>query len=406
MTYQPNNNSYDAFGRVRTSDTGQRLDVEFLYDKSEEYIDEDVNGVSATVTHNTNSRDLTLTAGSTTNGEYAKMSSYPVPYTPGNSQLIDITSVLDLANIGSGTAQTFIRTNVTGSVVETAVDQSSWDNNTSGVDWADSHIFMLDFQSLKVGSIRYYMVQNGVLVKINQVDNDNIRNTGYWQLANLPAYWKIYNDATYSYMECGYGDEDNAIGFRYRITKNASATMKAICCTVKSEGGFSLRDIGGIPRTVDNGVTVVTVSTTLIPLISIRPKSTFNSLANLIISLPRSFFIQADESIRYAILHDCGLTGASWSDVDAGESCMEYDISATAVTNGHEVYSGYLYGSSSGAKGTIDAGAGSDVGVLGKNVLWYRSGSGSGSGILTVAAVRSDITDADCLAGFRWEEIR
>jgi len=404
MTYIPNNDQHDAFGRLRTSETGQRLDVEFIYNKQEEYFDEDTNGGSATVTHNAASGDLTLTAGATTSGHYALMSSYPIPYTPGNSQLIDMTAALDLANIGSGTAQIFLRSNVTGSVVEEVIDQSSWVNNTSGVDWADSHIFSIDFQSLKVGTIRYYLVQNGVPSLVAQINNDNEKNTGYWRLPNLPAYYKIYNDATYTYMEVGYGNDEDAVGFRYRITANASATMRAICCTVKSEGGTDLRSMGGLPKVIDRHITAKTVSTSLVPVISIRPKTTYNSIANLMLSIPRSIYIQADESLKYVVVHDCSLTGASWSDVDAGESCMEYDTSATSYTNGHEVHAGYIYASSSGGKGTIDAGAGSDTGILGKTVLWDRQGAETG--ILTIAAIRSDATNSDVLAGFRWEEIR
>jgi len=407
MTYKPDQSQYDAFGRQRVSGTGQRLDVEFIYDKSEEYFDEMTNGGSASVTHNANGRDLTLLAGATTSGHYAWMSSYPVPYTPGNSQFINMTGVLDLAGIGGGLAQVFLRSKVTGSVVEEVIDQNNWTDTVSGVDWSKSQLFEIDFQSLKVGEIRFCLGRGGNQTTVAQIDNDNEIDSGYWQTPNLPVYWKIYNDATYTYMELGYGTDDNAVGFRYRIAANASATMKAICCTVKSEGGLNLRDMGGIPKTIDRGITVKTVSTTLVPVISIRSKATFNSFENLMLAIPSSIFIQADESIRYAIIYDCSLTNASWNDVDGGiaESCMEFDVAATAFTNGHEVHSGYVYGSSTGAKGTIDAGAGGEHGVLGKTVLWNRQ-NGSETGILTIAAIKSGVTDSDVLAGFRWEEIR
>jgi hypothetical protein len=40
--------SYDAFGRLRTSGTGQRLDVEFIYDKQDEFFDEITNAGTVT----------------------------------------------------------------------------------------------------------------------------------------------------------------------------------------------------------------------------------------------------------------------------------------------------------------------------------------------------------------------
>ena len=149
--------------------------------------------------------------------------------------------------------------------------------------------------------------------------------------------------ATYTYMEMGYGDDNNAVGFRYRITANASATMRAICCTVKSEGGLSLRNTAGIAQSANMGTSTTTVSTTLIPLLSIRSKSTFNSLTNLAIALPKSFSIQTDNPIRLAVIQYGTLTGASWGDVDSTYSTLEFDTSATAVTGGTETYRVYSH---------------------------------------------------------------
>lgn len=393
--------SADAFGRLRSSGTGQRLDTEFLYDKQADFFDEITN--NGTVTYNGNSRDLTLSLGDANNGSYATMRSYPVPYTPGNSQLIEITGVLDLAGIGGGTAEYFLRSNVTGTVVETTTEQSSWTNlnGSSDVDWTDSHIFAIDFQSLKVGRIRFAMVKNGLAVPVGVITNDNIRNTGYWQMASLPAYWRIYNKAVlevaYTFMEVGYGDESNAVGFRYKIAANASATMRAICCTVKSEGGLNLQNLDGLPRSIDNGVTPVSASTTLVPILSIRPKSAFNTYANLGIALPKSFNLQVTNPVRLVIFHNASLTGASWVDVNTTDSMMEYDVSASAVANGHVVYSEYVSTSAVNRATSIQ-------GLLGKTVLWNRQSSVTGA--LTIAAIRTGSSDADCLSALQWEEIR
>ena len=387
--------SVDAFSRLRVSGTGQRLDVEFIYDEQEEIIDSVTNG-SGTITHNSNSRDISLANVATGTGDNAGLYSYNVPYTPGNSQLVAITGTLDNASIGSGTAQLFLRSNVTGSVVETVVDQTSWNNPVSDVDWTKSQIFEMDFQSLKVGRIRFYLNRNGITTPIHELHNDNVRSTGYWQLPNLPLSWRIYNDATYTYMEMGYGDANNGIGIRYRIAKNVSATLRAICGTVKSEGGQDLTDIQGYSRSADMGVTELTVGATLIPLISIRPKTTFNSITNLGLSVPIGATVIGDNPMKVAIIHNNTLTGASWTDVDSAESSMEYDTSATALTNGHIVQSGYL---GSNKNTTI-----SGESLLGKTLLWNRLGTESG--ILTIAAIRTTTTSSDALASINWKEIR
>lgn len=403
MSYFGNNPKFpthDAFGRARTSGTGQRLDVEPLYDKQTDYLDEIINGASASATHNANTRDITLTVGTTTNGEYAELRSHPVPYTPGNSQLIEMTGVLDLAGIGGGEAQAFVRTSISGSAAETVTAQSSWAALTSGIDWTDSHILAMDFQSLKVGTIRYALVQDGLPKQFLQVNNDNVRNSGYWQLASLPVYWKIYNDATYTYMEMGYGNDDNAIGIRYRITANATATMKAICATVKSEGGLDLFNMPGIPRSASNGVTEISAGGTAVPILSITPSSTFRTYDNLVLSLPKSVNVSSDGAIRVDIILNGSLTNDSFTPV--GDSVMNYDVSATAISGGNVIYSTFLDAASGPQAAAAVAGS-----ILGKVIMWNRQASAAAiTGILSVVAQATDAGTHSVLAAINWEEIR
>ena len=385
----------DAFGRLRTSDTGQRLDVEFRYDKQTPFFDEiTTNG---TVTFNGNTRDLTLSLADAVDSSRAIMSSYPVHYTPGNSQLIDATGVLNLSNLAGGTVEVFLRSSITGTVTEQTITQASWLNLTSGVDWSFSHIFTMDFQSLKVGRIRYFLIQDGLPIQVAEINNDNVRDSGFWQLPDLPPSYRLYNTATETIAEIGYCNDENGIGFRFRVPSNATATMKAICCTVKSEGGQNLSDIAGIPRTIDIGTTTKTVSNTIIPLLSIRPKSTFKGFDNLTTILPKSISISTNNSIKLVVLHQGTLTGASWVDVDANQSTVEYDISATAIANGHSMFSDYIETTSKNA-GT------SEQGFLGKTVLWNRKGTQTG--VITIAAIRTTNSNADVLASIIWEEIR
>lgn len=386
----------DAFGRLRVSDTGQRFDVEFIYDKQDELMDEVIVG-AGTVTHQGNGRDLLIEANSTTNGDGAEMCSHPIPYTPGNSQLIAITGTLNEASLAGGTVEVFLRSKVTGSVVETVTTQTSWNVNTMvGVDWTKSQILEIDFQSLKVGRIRFALNQGGVIMPFHTIENDNLRASGYWQTPSLPLYWRCYNDATDTYCEMGYGNADNGIGIRYKVTADASAQLRAICGTVKSEGGKDLLDLDGYTRIADMGVTSKSVGTTLIPLISIRPKSTFKTFDNLGLVIPIDIAISVDNPVRLVVVHNPTLVGASWTDVDAVNSHTEYDVSATSYSNGHEIFSDYV----STAKNT----SGGQNSLLGRTLLWDRQGTDTG--ILTVCAVRTTGTSSDTLISFRFKEIR
>lgn len=383
----------DAFGRQRVSETGQRFDVEFIYDKQPELVDE-VTGGSGTATHDTNSRDITLAVNAATTADKAELYSYDIPYTPGNSQLIDITATLDYAGIGGGEAEIYFRSKVTGSVVETTYAQSTWESNNTGIDWTKSHILSCDFQSLKVGRIRFYMIRDGGPQKLVDIFNDNRKSTGYWQLPTLPLHWRLYNDATYTYAEMGYGDSENGFGLRYKIPVNANAEMKAICATVKSESGDSVQSMPGLPRCFNTGTTGITVSTAEIPIFSIRQASTFNSLTNRSVIVPESFNIVTDNDIRYKWIFGGSLTGASW--VSISNSSAEYDLSATAISGGSEVACGYI---TTGRN--VPTGAES---ILGKTLLWNRRGVETG--IITLVAIRTGTNDADILASLSWKEIR
>lgn len=385
-----------AFGQLAVANDGNRADIEFIYDKQPELVDELTSG-SGSATHNANARDVVLAVGDVDANDLAALYSYDVPYTPGNGQKIEITGTLDAAGLGTGAAFLFFRSNVTGSVVETAVAQSAWSLNTvSNQDWSKSFIFAPDFQSLKVGTIRFAMVRGGQAVPIHQIDNDNVRATGYWQLPSLPFFWRIYNDATYTYSEMGYGDTSNAIGIRYRMPVNASATMRAICATVKSQGGAGLFDIPGYQRSIDNGTTVKTVSTSLVPVLSIRSAATLNSIANRGLCIPTGYSIAANNPLRYVVLYRPSLTGASWTAVNATYSAVEYDVSASAVSGGIVIDSDYFStGRNSASK---------DGGLLGRTLLRLtRTGT---SDILTIAAIRTSSSDADTLAALKWKELR
>lgn len=392
--------STDAFGRLRTSSPGERLDVEFIYNKQVDFFDEvTTNG---TVTHNANTRDLTLSLSDANNGSQAKMASHPVPYTPGDGHLIELTAVLNDADLSGGTAELFLRTSISGSATETVIPQSQWFANRDTMDWSDSHIFTIDFQSLKVGRLRYSFNQDGDDVRVWEIRNDNLRDSGYWQTPSLPAYYRLYTTGGFTYAEVGYGDENNAAGFRFKVAANASATMRAICCTVKSEAGRALRDMPGIPRATNMGVTAKTVSTTRVPVLSIRSLATFNSLPNLGLLIPKGLTVQASEAVRIDVISGGALTNASWADVSTNGSCAEVDTAATAITGGEVIASRYLYATTSGpASAQFVAAA---EGLLGKAVLWDRKGSETG--ILTIAAVRTGGTDASVLASMDWEELR
>ena len=385
----------DAFQRLRVSDTDQRFDGDFSYDLSPLLFDR--IGSGGTITHDANSRDVVIAIAATTNGlSEGLRQHYANPYTKGNSQFVALTGVINGGNVAGGQAEVFLRSSITGSVVEQTVAQSAWLSNTTGKNWQYSHSLLMDFQSLKVGRVRFGLDIGGLAYKIAEITNDNIRAAGYWQLADQPTYWRQYNTATYTYTEMGYGDEANAIGLRYRVPVTASQSMRAICTTVKSEGGGDLHEIAGVRSSYSNGVTKKTVAATMIPVLSFQVKSTFNTFVNKGIVFPIGLEIATDNPIYYEVRINPTLTGASYVSVGAN-SILNYDTTATAITGGRVVKSGYA--STSGNKSQTTA-----TGILDKIPL---SVSPVGVGdIITVCAVRDGSVSASVGAAVDFNEVR
>lgn len=397
LSTKPSDNlSVSEFGEIRTAPPGNRADVEFIYDKQPLLFD-DISANGGTATHNANGRHIVLAINGTGATAVAGMRQhYHVPYTPGSGQEIDITGTLDAAGIGGGTAYVFLRSTVTGTTIVQSLNQENWTAAKTGVNWDESQIFRMSFQSLKVGRIQFSLVRNGLPVKVAEITNDNIRDSGYWQYASLPPYWKIYNEEGNTWIEFGYGDELNGIGFGYTMTENAAVTAIAICETVKSQGGDRLFDIPGFPFSADNYVTPKTVSTALVPVLSIRVAATFNSLPNRALIIPESFGLQISNPIHYRILYRPTLTNASWTAVNATYSGVESDVSATAVSGGIVVDSDYL--ASSNNQRVFSRG------LLGRVIM--ALGYTGTSDILTIAAIRTGSSDSSTYASTKWREIR
>ena len=386
------------FGEQRVAAPGNRADVEFLYDKQPLLVDEVLSG-TGTATWDSNSRDVELAVAGAANGASSMMRlHYWVPYTPGSGQEIDITGTMDATGIGTGTMSAFLRSSVSGSEVVTELPYSGW--GVAGVNPVYSQIFRISFQSLRVGRIQFSLVRDGLPVKIGEITNDNIRGTGYWQYANLPPYWRVYNTATQTIVEFGYGDDANGVGFMYKFAGvESTATAKAICCTVKSQGGAPLFDMPGFPFTASQYTSPKSVGTALIPILSIRNKASFGGVDNRAIAIPKGYNLLVSEPMHYKVIYRPTLTGASWTSVD-DNSTMEFDTAATAISGGIEVGQGYLYADGGGFFG--GGYEGQKDGLLGRNIMAY----GDEQDILTIAGIRTDTSNSLARAAISWSEIR
>lgn len=336
------NPNLDAFGRLRISSPVSLFDTQNQYNDSPLFWETVVVG-GGTATHLPNESSVRLRCTTASGDKVIRQTRCYHRYQPGKSQLIEMTGVMGAIKTNvrqrlgyfdnnnglffqqDGTNLSVVRrTYASGATVDNEYTQANWNmdtldgNGPSGItlDTSKAHIFVIDMQWLGVGRIRFGVVVDGMTYYCHEVVNANVLTEVYMTTANLPLRYEIENTGT-----------------------TASETdLKQICATVQSEGGFD--DAYGITHSASNGVTPISV-TTRRPILTVRPKTTFNSITNRGTVAPLTYDIFAQtNSAYYEIVYNGTLTGASYTSI-SDNSITEYDVAATAITGGDVIDSGF-----------------------------------------------------------------
>lgn len=335
----------DAFGRLRVSNPLT------LFDSSHRYKDNGLwNTLTATGGAAAFSADqglvelsVTTTSGSKVYRETTKV----FPYLPGKSLLVMTTFVMSSAKANlrqrlgyygdqngmflelDGTVLSFVeRSYVSGSTVDTKVNQSSWNYDKMDgtgpskmtLDITKAQILWMDIEWLGLGTVRMGFVIDGKFILCHQFHHANSITSTYITTASLPLRYEIENTGTTS----------------------GSSILKQICSTVISEGGYELR---GLQQAVSIPITAArTTSTagTYYPIISIRLKASPNFLDAIIILTALSL-LGTGNGVNYnwKVIASGTTTAGTW--VSAGSnSAVEYNLTGTSFANGRTLASGYF----------------------------------------------------------------
>lgn len=313
------------------------------------------NGSNAVGPTDTNSR-MTPISVSSTNGHYSVLQSRQYcRYIPGKGSVTYLTGVFAAGS--QATMSLVWRTKVSGSIVDTVVAQSSWNvdkldgTGVSGVtlDPTKIQILIIDAQMLYAGRVRIGFDVDGILYWAHYFKIANNYALPTLQTYNLPIRVDARTDSTTTTFDWGRFDANNGIFFRTsRTTKGGTAYFE--CCSVQNNGEEELR---GFPVTAPTGI-VTTAVTTRRPILSIRPKATFNSRTNRghIEDIELLLRTTTNDSF-YELVIGGTLTGAAWTSAGT-RSITEYDTTATAISGGSTLLSGFsVSGSGSFAQTTI-----------------------------------------------------
>lgn len=229
----------------------------------------------------------------------------------------------------NGSSLSFIkRSSVSGSLSETAVAQTSWNGDkldgtgASGLtlDITKAQILWMDLEWLGVGSVRMGFVINGKFILCHTFNHANLIESTYITTASLPLRYEINNTSATS----------------------GSSTLKQICSTVISEGGYELR--GGqqaLSFNVGSPYNLITVANTDYPVTTIRLKST--RLDAIVVLSALSILAVSTADYRWKLIMGGTTTGGSGTWVSAGtDSSVEYKQDATGISGGRILASAYI----------------------------------------------------------------
>ena len=186
----------------------------------------------------------------------------------------------------------------------------------------------MDVEWLGVGDVRCGFVVSGKPLIAHVFHNENLRTAPYMTTACLPMRYEIKNTGITS----------------------SSSTLKQICSTAISEGGYAL---AGKQRSASGLITSpkdIPTAGTFVPIISIRLKS--DRLDAVFIPNNVEFVgLTKNSQYRFKIVVGGTLTGASWNSA-ATSSSVEWDTAATAIAGGDDAKIGFItVGAGSGAAG-------------------------------------------------------
>jgi hypothetical protein len=355
---------------------------------------------------------VNLTINNAINAEVVRETTKVFSYQPGKSLLVMNTFVMEPAKAGlrqrvgyygadngiylelDGNNLAFVeRSLVSGAVTETRISRfggvygagdTGWNvdkmspnyPNASGItlDISKAQIFWMDIEWLGLGSVRCGFVIDGKFVLAHTFHHANKITSTYITTASLPLRYEIKNTAGTS----------------------GSSTLKQICSTVISEGGYELRGLQQAATIPVNAPRNCPVANTYYPAISIKLKSGF--LDAIVILTALSMLGTGNNAIfNWQVVASGTTTGGNW--VDAGEnSAVQYNISGTSFSGGRILASGYL---TSNAQGQLA------VDILKEALFKFqleRNTFTSTANELTLI-IASKVADDKIYASLDWEEI-
>ena len=339
----------DSFGRMRVSNPLT------LFDSSHRYRDNGLwntlGTIGGTAVFSPNEGLVNLNVTSTGSSQVIRETAKVFSYQPGKSLLVFNTFVMAPAQpqlrqrvgyygIDNGIyiqlrddILSFVeRSIVTGSPTETIVPQAVWNvdtldgNGPSGItlDITKAQILFMDIEWLGEGTVRVGFVIDGVFILCHRFNHANLITSTYITTASLPLRYEITNEGTAT-----------------------AATLKQVCSTVISEGGYELRGAQQAVGTPILSPRTFAVAGTFYPIVGIRLQATRLD-AIVILTAVSLLGLGNGKNYAWRILNGTQIIGGAWTPA-AADSSVECNLTGTSTTGGRVLAQGYINSSNQGS---------------------------------------------------------
>ena len=396
---------HDAFGKLRVANPYTLLDIKFPSETTatSEYLENNMlictDSSEAAATFGSSKCVMT----STNSGYYITQSRKYCIYQPGKSLLFLASGIIDdSTNTGTYTARIgyfddnnglfFENSSETINVVlrnnsvDESIEQTDWNidkfNGTgiSGltIDFEKAQLFIIDFEWLSVGRIRFGFYLFGRIYYCHQITNINSLTAPYMLTPNLPIRHEI------------------------RLT-SGQVTLTQICSSVISEGGYNPI---GRPFSISNNISAISTSASETPILALRGNLESASSSNnqyyhqQIVPSLISVFGTSNPDFIFRIrlyLAPSSPTVSTWTAVD-NNSISQYalggDITNIINTN-ILIDSGYANGKGSVVFQSLDA--------IFNNLTQITSDINNNSDVFLITA-QTLTSNADIYASINWNE--
>ena len=314
----------DAFGRQRVSTPYTLFDSQNRFGLDPQFFSNLLGNVSITFSNS----EVGLNILSNTYGQVVRQTKYSYAYQPGKSLLVMTTfrmaskeeSIVQRIGYFNSTNGIFLEQSdklyiVIRNGTETKVEQSLWNYDTMNglgpskavLDMSKVQLFWMDIEWLGVGTVRTGFLIDGKLVPVHYFHHANYVTSVYTLTAILPV--------------------------RYEISGSSPATLKQICSTVISEGGYEPKTplyYYQVGTTNANSINLGTAGQ-LYPILSLKLKSAY--LGAIVTIRELNLVVTSADSVTFYLIRNGTVNTNVWVNHQTS-NIVQVNTDATSISGG------------------------------------------------------------------------